>query len=194
MKRQAPNAQPSTCQSRVRHDADAIVPCAGHREPVEGPQGDEDGADAAGEGQQQGLDEQGAQHLGARGAEGGAHGELARAGHRAGEEEVRQVGAGDEQHEAGETDQHADDGPAVLRQKGVVDRDGAPGAFGVGGGEVTREAATEVGDEGLGLRAGEGAGATPDEAEPGGVAVAGFLLVETERPEDVDSNPDGASR
>src|SRR2546425_1244259 len=83
------------------NDAYAIVSCAGNSQPVEGPHGRQNGTDAAGEGQQEGLDEQGAQHLGARGTEGGAHGELASAGHRAGEEKVRQIGAGDEQHEAG---------------------------------------------------------------------------------------------
>src|SRR6185295_2982886 len=47
-------------------------------------------------------------------------------------------------------------------------------------------AAAEVGDEGFGLRSREARGATPDEAEPGGAAVAAFLLAETERPENVD--------
>ena len=172
VKRQAPNAQPSDVPVDRENDADGIVPVAGNLEPVEGPHGHEDGTDAAGEGQQQGLDQQRAQHLGARGAEGGAHGELAGAGHRAGEQQVRQVGAGDEQHEAGETDQHDENASGRRGHERVVDRDGAPGAFGIGGGEVGSEAATEVGDEGFGLRAGEARGATPDEADPGGVAVA----------------------
>src|SRR5207245_8726146 len=51
---------------------------------------------------------------------------------------------------------------------------------------VTSETTTEAGDERFGLRAAEGGGATPDEAEPGGVAVADFPFVEAEGPEHVD--------
>ena len=69
---------------------------------------------------------------------------------------------------------------------GVVDREGAPGGAGVDGREFGREAATEARDEGFGLRAGDGAGATPDEAEPGGAAVRRLLVAETERPEEVE--------
>ncbi len=155
-------------------------------QPVVGPGGEVNGNDAAGQGQQQGLEEQGAQQPGARGAEGGAHGELASSGDRAGEQEVRQVGAGDEQHEAGETDEHAENARAVVGCHGDVEGKGAPGGSGVDGGIVGSETATEVGDEAVGLRAGEGAGATPDEADPGGATVGRFLFGETEWPEEVE--------
>ena len=141
---------------------------------------------ARSQGQQQGLEKQGAQQLGTRGAEGGAHGELAGSGHGAGEQEVRQVGAGDEQHEPGEADQHAENARAVVGCHGDVERKGAPDCSGVDGGKVGSEATTKVGDEAVALRAGEGAGATPDEAEPGGATVGRFLFAQTEWAEDVE--------
>ena len=47
------------------NDAYAIVPCAGNSQPVEGPHRHQNGTDAAGERQQEGFDDQRAQHLGA---------------------------------------------------------------------------------------------------------------------------------
>jgi len=155
-------------------------------QPVVGPRGEIDGTDAAREGQQQGFDDQGAQQAGARGAEGGAHGELAGSGHRAGEQEIGQVGAGDEQHEAGEAQQHAENARAIVGCDGDVDGKGAPGGSGVDGGKVGSEAATEVDDEAVGLRAGERAGATPDEADPRGPPVGRLLFGESEWPEQVE--------
>src|SRR5439155_23750499 len=120
------------------------------------------------------------------GAEGSAHGQLAGSGHRAGEQEVREVGAGDEQHEAGETDDHGEDAPGLVGGHAPVDRNGAPAGLRIDGGEVGGEAATELGDQGSGLLAGEGEGATPDEAERGRAAVAGFLFRESRGMEKVD--------
>jgi hypothetical protein len=167
-------------------DAVVAIPGADNRDPVVEPQSDENGADAAGEGQQQGLDDQGTQQLGGRGTEGGTHGELACAGHRAGELEIREIGAGDEQHETGEADQHAENDRAVFAGHEGLEREGAPGAFGVGGGKIRGEAATEVGDEGVGLRVREGAGATPHETNPSGSAIRDFLVGQAEWPEKIE--------
>jgi hypothetical protein len=122
---------------------------------------------------------------GAGGPEGRADGELARAGHRAREEEVREVGAGDEEHEPGETDQHADHLLPLLAEEAVVDGHGAPGTVDVCGGEIGGEAAAEAGNERLRLRTTDRGRASPDETDPGGVAVADFLVVEAKRPIDV---------
>ena len=122
-------------------------------EPVEGQPGDEHRAEAAREGQQQGLEEQRAQGPGARGAQRGTHGELASACHGAAQGQVGQVGAGDEQHEAGEADQQAEKAPAVLGNHGIVERDRAPRALGVERGVLRSEPATKDGDEGVRLRA-----------------------------------------
>ncbi len=155
-------------------------------QPVVGPHGEVDGEDAAGQGQEQGLDDEGTQQPGARGAEGGAHGEFAGAGHGAGEEQVRQVGAGDEQHQGAQTDQHAQDARPVVGGHGDGEGKSAPGASRVGGGILGGQMAAEAREEAFRLRAGEGGGATADEADPGAATVGPLLFGETERPEEVE--------
>ena len=99
---------------------------------------------------------------------------------------MREIRAGDEQHEAGEADQHEEHALGILGHDSVVERNGAPRAGGIGGGEVRGEAAAEVGDESGGLGAGEIARATADEPQPRGGAFDALLVVEREGPVEVE--------
>ncbi len=88
-----------------------------------GPRGENHAEGGAGEGEQETLAEQLAHDAGARGAEGGAHGEFLLAGGAAGEQEIGEVGAGDEQHESDGTEQHGETG-AVVTPAGIFEDSG----------------------------------------------------------------------
>ena len=112
------------------------------REPLVGPHGDQDAEGAAAHGQQHAFGERGAQQARAGGAERGADGVLVAAGKGAGELEVGEIAAGDEQHEAGEREQHhgGADGGRIAR--GRLEGDGAQAIVGMllgpQGAEVSR--------------------------------------------------------
>ena len=76
-----------------KHQRITATPGAEAVQPVVGPERDVQGADAAGERQQQRLDDQRPQHARSRGAKRRSHGELTRSGDRAREQEVREVGS-----------------------------------------------------------------------------------------------------
>ena len=77
--------------------------------------------EAAGAGEQQALDEELAHELAARGAERQPHGDLALAHEAARDEQVGDVGAGDEQHQADHAHQHDERRREVVAQARVAD-------------------------------------------------------------------------
>ena len=104
-------------------------------EEVAAPAGEEESGGAAGQGEEEAFGEELAEEAGAGGAEGEAEGDFLVAGGGPGEEEIGDVGAGDQENEGG--DDHEQD--AGARE----DRAGTGGKGGVGdGGED--EAAAEV--------------------------------------------------
>ena len=86
------------------------------------PQRDEQAEAAADRGKKDALDELLADEAGARGAERGADGEVAHRDGGAGELEIGQVGAGDQQHKSREAEQHPRDLAAFLVHDGLVQR------------------------------------------------------------------------
>jgi len=91
-----------------------------HRpEQILGPLGEDQPGHAADPGQQHAFRDELAEQPPAVGADGEAHGDLALARHGAGEEEIGQVGAGDQKHEAGEREEQRPGEHEVLPLVGI---------------------------------------------------------------------------
>ena len=129
---------------------------------IERPSGDDDAERAAGEKQHGGLDQQLTHEPSATGAKGGAHEAFARARHGAGEDQVRDVGARDQQDER-DGAQHQQQtllGPSLQRRVVLPERHRPKAAAGVGRRVVERQATRHgierrlrAGDRDAGLQA-----------------------------------------
>ncbi len=149
-------------------------------DPVE-TEGERDAEQAARAREQDGLDELLPDEMEAGGPEGGADGELAQPGGGAGELEVGEVGAGDEQYEAGEAQQHPGDALAERVEERAVQRHGGAAQAGVGFRILLRLRGDHGRELGVDPRRRHAGGEAPDELERAVVAPLDLVAGEVER-------------
>lgn len=130
-------------------------------ESLGGPEGDQEGAGARGQGDEERFDGLLTEESGARGTDGGADGEFAATGPAASEEEIADVGASDEKNEADGAEENGERSLSVTEKK-LAERGGVNGPVlvdvWIGGGEASGDGAEFSiggGEGGVGLEAGD---------------------------------------
>src|SRR5436190_3748415 len=165
---------------KAEKDTLTVVSGGSSGKPIGGPLCDENGAGASSHSQEQGLCDQRPQQLHARCAHRGSDGKFPGARHRPGQQEVRQIGASDQQHETRQADEHRQGHENSFGKGRAVEGDRLPGAPGVYFGKVSSEARAEVGDKGSPFRLRELVGAASDRTHGDAAAVGGHFLVKCE--------------
>jgi hypothetical protein len=110
-----------------------------------------------------------------------AHRELAGAAHGTGEQEVREVRAGDRQHQPGEAEDHSQDCRCVVRQHGLVDLQRAPARSLVKARMFAGQPLPDRRDEALGVGLVDAIAPPADEPQPQRRAIGGLRLTQPER-------------
>jgi len=147
-------------------------------EEVEAPERDEHPGHAAEQAERAGFEQRIPQEMAAVGAEGDAHRGLVAAADGAGEQEVGEVGAGGEEHEADGGDEHEVE-RADLAGEVFGDRRRESAEAGVGVGILLLESGGDGREIGVGLREGDaGAEAAGDEEVVATAVAQGSLVVE----------------
>jgi len=150
---------------------------------LRGEDGKEKSRGSGKEGEEKALGEHLLEDAGAGGAKSEAHGEFAAAARGAREQEIGDVGAGDEEHEADGADEHEQSGANVASEL-IAESDGVGADFGVGVRVLLFELFGDDGEIGVGGGEGDAEFEARDDLKIVVAAVGQFLLGEADR------NPD----